>query len=94
MTTLFPPLLATVFPAALLLAGAYPLRPQGGRMRHHPRPASQVLASCDHDRTLGIIPADAWGGVDRPSEWTVRPVHEADALMRELGDTQQMAAVS
>lgn len=41
---LLPVLCATVAPALLILAAAYPLRPQGGRFRSHPVPARQILA--------------------------------------------------
>lgn len=33
----------TVVPAALILAVAYVLRPQGGRQRPHPMPADRIL---------------------------------------------------
>ena len=69
--TLAPVLAATVAPALILLAVAYPLRPQGGRLRARPVPARRLLARCEVDRELGLIPDDEWGDVSRPSLWTV-----------------------
>lgn len=47
------PLLSTLAPAVLILAAAYPLRPQGGRMRPNAVPAHLILARLadDPDRT-------------------------------------------
>ena len=68
--TLMPVVAATVAPALIILAVAYPLRPQYGRLRARPVPARKILAHCEVDRELGLIPDDEWGDVSRPSHWT------------------------
>lgn len=89
------PLLATVVPALLILAMAYPLRPQGGARHLNPnaRAARRILARCEVDREMGIIPADHWGGDLTHSTWTRLPQAEAAAYMQALGDTQSFAAI-
>lgn len=78
LTNLAPVLVATVAPALIILAIAYPLRPQGGRLRARPVPARRLLARCAVDRELGLIPDDEWGDVSRPSLWTVPAPARAD----------------
>jgi len=64
---LIPALSATIAPAALTLAVAYSLRLQGGRMRSHPVPASQILTRLENEPgRLGTF-----GDTTRPSLFTV-----------------------
>lgn len=62
---MIPLLSITVAPAVLILAAAYPLRPQGGRLRSHPVPARQILARLADDP----IRTSAFGG---PPAFTVQ----------------------
>lgn len=73
---LIPPLAGTVAPTVLIVAVAYVLRPQGGRhgaapLTTHPVPAAAVLARLSDEIDSGEIPWDLYGGVGRPSGWTV-----------------------
>ncbi|PZF98519.1 hypothetical protein C1I99_13235 [Micromonospora deserti] len=85
-------LAATVVPVLLILAIAYPLRPQGGRLRARPVPARKLLAHCAVDRELGLVPDDEWGGVARPSLWTVPAAHQTAA--RDLTGAFPVVAVA
>lgn len=62
---MIPALAATVAPAIILLAVAYPLRPQYGRLRTHPVPARQIIARLATER------ADRWIVMTHPPLWTV-----------------------
>lgn len=59
---------ATVAPAAVILAAAYPLRPQCGRHRPHAVPASEILAR------LAAEPhrSGTFGDTSRPPAFTVQ----------------------
>ena len=82
METLLEAVGATVVPTAVILVGiVYPLRPQGGRLRAHPVPASAIVARLADEVDTGEIPRDLWGDTSRPATWTVpaRPGREATA---------------
>lgn len=63
--------LATAAPGVLLLAIAYPLRPQYGRLRARPVPARQIIDRLADETRRGLIPAGPFGDTTRPPMWTV-----------------------
>lgn len=69
---MIPILAATVAPAVLILAIAYPLRPQCGRLRARPVPARDIILRLTVESDLGLIPAGPFGDTSRPPMWTVQ----------------------
>ena len=75
MNALIPAAVITVGPVLALAPVVYALRPQGGRrwLSLRPVPAAAILDRLADEVTTGEIPRDVYGGVDRPSQWTVPP---------------------
>lgn len=71
--SLLPVMCATVAPALLILAAAYPLRPQGGRMPARPVPARLIIDRLADEARRGLIPAGPFGDTRRPVAFTVQP---------------------
>lgn len=63
---------ATIAPPVIILAAAYPLRPQGGRRRLHAVPAAEILARLADEADSGLIPASTFGDMSHPPAFTVQ----------------------
>lgn len=68
---MIPVLAATVAPVLLILVIAYPLRPQGGRMRADPVPVRQIIDRLADETRRGLLPAGPFGDTNSPPMWTV-----------------------
>lgn len=65
------PLAAIAAPILLILAIAYPLRPQCGRLRTNPVPARLIIARLADETRRGLLPAGPFGDMTRHPMWTV-----------------------
>jgi len=93
---LIPALSVTVAPSVALTALAWALRGEPASRRvWSPRavPAAEILARLRAEVERGELPADPWGGVDRPHTWTVQPSTEL-VLVSLVDEARRMLEVA